>query len=211
MPPPSSIFSSRSASDSSRNSTGLEHGVGEALLERLRAGEHAVLAERVLDDELHRLLGADEPGDELRAAPPGNEAEEDLRAGEVAYGRGDRPVVAVERDLDAASERRAVDRGERDERKVAEAAEELVPGLASLAGALGGDLSELVDVRADGEDERLAGEQKPAPVSRSQVAEHLVERAQSVLAEGVRLLPVLAVVHRHERDRSDALCRSAGA
>ena len=110
----------------------------------------------------------------------------------------------MERDLDAASERRAVDRGERDEGKIAQAAEELVPGLASLARALGRDLSELVDVRADGEDEGLSGEQEPAPVSRSQTAEHLVERAQRLLAERVRLLPVLAVVHRHERDRSDA-------
>ena len=204
LPAPSSIFSSRNARDSSRNSTGSKHGVGEALLERLRPGEHPVLAQRVLDDELDRLLGADEPGDELRAAPPGNEAEKDLRASEVPDRRGDRPVVAMERDLDSAPERRAVDRGEGDEGKLAQAAEELVPCLASLAGALGSDLSELVDVRADGEDEGLSGEQEPAPVSRSQVAEHLVERAQSLLAEGVRLLPVLAVVHRHERDRTDA-------
>ena len=89
---------------------GLEHGVGEALLEGLRPGEHAVLAEGILDDELHGLLGAYELGDELRPAPAGDEPEEDLGAGEVAHGRRDRPVVAVERDLDAASERRAVDR-----------------------------------------------------------------------------------------------------
>ena len=117
---------------------------------------------------------------------------------------GDRPVVAVERDLDPAPERGAVDRGERDEGKVAQPAEELVACLASLARALGRDLAELVDVRADGEDERLSGEQEPAPVSRSQLAEHLLERAERLLAEGVRLLPVLAVVHRHERDRADA-------
>ena len=110
----------------------------------------------------------------------------------------------MERDLDAAAERGAVDRGERDEREVADAAEELVPGLAALARALGRDLAELVDVRADGEDERLPGEQQAAPVARPEPAERLLERAQRLLAERVRLLPVLAVVHRHERDRADA-------
>ena len=107
------------------------------------AVEHAVLAERVLDDEPHGRLGAHEPRDQLRAAPAGDQAEEHLRAGEVAHARRDRAVVAVQRDLDAASERRAVDRRERQEGEIAQAAEELVPGLAALARALGGDPAEL--------------------------------------------------------------------
>ncbi len=61
----------------------LEQRVGEPGLESLRPGEHAVLAQRVLDDELHRGLGADEPRDQLRPAPAGDQAEEDLGAGEV--------------------------------------------------------------------------------------------------------------------------------
>ena len=99
----------------------LEQRVGEAGLERLLRVEHAVLAQRVLDDERHRLLGADELRDELRAAPAGDEAEEHLGAGEVADGGRDRPVVAVQRDLDAAAERGAVDRRDRHEREVADA------------------------------------------------------------------------------------------
>ena len=74
----------------------LEQRVGVTGLERLPRVEHAVLAQRVLDDERHGLLGADELRDELRAAPAGDEAEEDLGAGEVADRRRDRPVVAVQ-------------------------------------------------------------------------------------------------------------------
>ena len=37
-----------------------------------------------------------------------------------------------------------------------------------------------------------------------ELVENALERAQRGLAERVRLLPVLAVVHRHERDRADA-------
>ena len=110
----------------------------------------------------------------------------------------------MERDLDAAAERGAVDRRDREERELADPTEELVAGLAAEPRALRRDLSELVDVGADGEDERLAGEQEPAPVARAELVEDAFERAQSRLAERVRLLPVLAVVHRHERDRADA-------
>ncbi len=178
--------------------------VREAGLERLLRVQHPVLAERVLDDELHRLLRPDELRDELRAAPARDQAEEHLGAGEVPDVGGDRAVVAVERDLDPAAERGAVDRGERDERKVADAAEELVPGHATFAGALRRDLAELADVRADREDERLSREQKPAPVAGPELAEGLLERAQRFFAERVRLPPVLAVVHGHERDRAGA-------
>ena len=93
--------------------------------------------ERVVDDQLHRRLGADQPRRELRATPAGDQAEEHLGEGDMAHGRGDRAVVAVERDLDAAAERGAVDRGERRVRERAEAAEELVAGLPAEAGQLG--------------------------------------------------------------------------
>ena len=110
----------------------------------------------------------------------------------------------MECDLDAAPQRGAVDCRDRYEREVADAAEEPVPCLTAEASTLGGDLAELADVGADGEDERLPGEQHPSPVARPELVEHALERSQRSLAERVRLLPVLAVVHRHERDRSDA-------
>ena len=182
----------------------LEERVRESALVRLPAGEHPVLAQGVLDDERHGLLGADELRDQLRPAPAGDEPEEDLRAGEVAHRGRDRSVVAVERDLDASSDRGAVDRGERDEREVSEPSEELVSCLAALTRTLGRDLPELADVRSHGEHERLPREQEPAPVARAEPAENVLERAQRLLAERVRLLPVLAVVHRHEGDRADS-------
>ena len=110
----------------------------------------------------------------------------------------------MESDLDAAADRGAVDRRDRDEREVADASEELVPCLAAEAGTLRGDLAELADVGADGEDERLPGEQHSPPVARPQLVEHTLERAECFFAERIRLLPVLAVVHRHERDQADA-------
>ena len=62
----------------------LQEGIGEPGLESLLRAQHAVLAQRVLDDERHGLLGADELRHELCPAPAGDEAEEDLRTSEVA-------------------------------------------------------------------------------------------------------------------------------
>ena len=135
---------------------------------------------------------------------PGMRPEEDLGAGEVAHRGRDRAVVAVQGDLDAAADGGSVDRRDRHEREVADAAEELVPRLTAEACSLRGDLAELADVGADGEDERLPGQQHPSPVARPELVEHALERPQCGLPERVRLLPVLAVVHRHERDRADA-------
>ncbi len=50
---------------------GLDECVGVSGLEGLLRVQHPVLPQRVLDDELHRLLGPDELRDELRAAPAG--------------------------------------------------------------------------------------------------------------------------------------------
>ncbi len=141
---------------------------------------------------------------ELRASPARDEPEEDLRTREVPHGRRDRAVVAVERDLHSPAERRPVDRRDGDERQLADPAEELVPGLPAQAGSLGCDLAELADVGADREHERLAREEQPSPVPGPELIEHTFERAERDLAECVRPLPVLAVVHRHERDRTDA-------
>ena len=183
---------------------GLEHVVDEAEGERLVGAREAVLAERVVDDQLDRGLGSDEPGQELGAAPGGEEPEEDLREAEVAHVRRERPHVAVERQLEPASEGRAVDRGERRERERADAAEEGMPGLTALTGALGRDARELRDVRARGEDEGLAGDEQPAPAAALELVEHLRERPERVGPERVRLAPVRAVVDRHQGDTAGA-------
>ncbi len=204
FPSPASIRRRRSSSDSSTNSTGLEHVVDEPELERVGGADQPVLLERVVDDQLHGRLGADQPRRELRAAPGGEEPEEHLGEADVADVRRHRADVAVERELEAASERGAVDRRERRERQLAQPPEELVPGGGALPGALGGDPRELRDVGARGEDERLARDEQPAPVARPRAAEHVAERPQRRLAERVRLAPVGAVVDRDERDRPDA-------
>jgi hypothetical protein len=110
----------------------------------------------------------------------------------------------VESDLHAAAERGTVDRRHGDERQVADPSEELVARLPAEARAVGRDLAELADVGSHREHERLAGEEQAAPVASAELVEDAFERAERGLAERVRLLPVLAVVHRHERDRPDA-------
>ena len=68
-PPPSSIFWTSMASDSSRNSTGSSSASAKPASNACCGPEHPVLAERVLDDELDRLLCSDELRDELRSSP----------------------------------------------------------------------------------------------------------------------------------------------
>src|SRR5439155_5948482 len=78
--------------------------------------------------------------------------------------------------------------------------EQLVPGAASLARALGGDPGKLRDVRAGGEEERLAGDHRCGKVTAFELRERTVERGHRGLAEERRLRVVLAVVDRDERD-----------
>ena len=72
--------------------------IGEPELERLRAVDHPVLAHRVRDHDQDGLLRPDKPGHELRAAPAGEDAEEDLGEAEVPHRGRDRARRAVERD-----------------------------------------------------------------------------------------------------------------
>ena len=178
--------------------------VDEPERERLVGADHAVLAQRVLDDQLHGRLGADEPGQELRPAPRRKEPEEDLGEREVADVRGERAEVAVERELEPAAERGAVDGRERREGERAKPAEERVTRRAALAGALGRDPGELRDVGARREDEGLAGDDEAAPVAALELVERRGERGERLGAERLRLAPVGAVVDRDERDRADA-------
>jgi hypothetical protein len=49
----------------------LEHGIGHPQPEGLRAAQHLVLAERVLDDDLQRPRRADQVRQQIGAAPAG--------------------------------------------------------------------------------------------------------------------------------------------
>ena len=89
----------------------LDDAVDEAELECLLRAEHLVLSHGVQHRELHRGFRAGDSRGELGRSPRGDEAEEALRRSEVADVVGDHAVVAVQRELDPAAERGAVDRG----------------------------------------------------------------------------------------------------
>ena len=118
--------------------------------------------------------------------------------------RRDRARAAVERELDAAAETGAVDRGDGGKRQRAQAAEKLVSGACALDRALAGDVRELGDVGAGGEEERLARDHGRAEVAALELAQRALERPERRLAEERRLRPVCAVVDRHERDVAGA-------
>ena len=121
---------------------------------------------------------------------------------DVAHVRGDRPRVAVERELEAAAEARAVDRRHRRERQRADARKQLVAGARPLERLLRRpNLRELVDVGADAEDERLAGEHRRGPVAALELVDDGDRRLERGAAERRRRPVVLAVVDRDERDR----------
>ena len=66
---------------------------------------------RPRQDRLERRLRPDQARQALRAAGAGNEPELDLRQADLGRGNGD-AVMADQRDLEAAAQRRAVDRGD---------------------------------------------------------------------------------------------------
>ena len=80
--------------------------VDDAPCLRLPGGER-----RPRQDHLGRRLGPDQPRQPLRAAGAGDQAELDLRQAELRRRHGD-AVMADQRDLEAAAERRAVDGGD---------------------------------------------------------------------------------------------------
>ena len=140
--------------------------VGEAELERLLRTQELVLPQGVEDDQLHRGLRADEAGCELSTAPGRDDRQEHLGKADVTNVRRDRPNVAMQGELEAAAESGAVDGGHGRKRQGTDSSEELVAGTRSLERSLGRrDLRELVDVCADAEDERLAGEHHRRPVA----------------------------------------------
>ena len=203
--------SSANAIDSSRNSAGSSSAVGEAELVRLGAGQHPVLAHRVLDDELHGGLGADEPRHELRAAPGREDAEEAPRAGEVADAveivrASQCSAISTPPPRQAPLTAATVGNGSARIRPKSSWPARL-PSIACSRVALGNS----VDVGAGGEDERLAGEHERRPVALLELGEHALERLERRAAEDGRLRVVLAVVDRHERERRRLRSRPAPA
>ena len=185
----------------------LEHHVGHAEREGLRGLEHAVHRERVLDDDLEGVLDADEVGQQVAAAPAGDQPEEALRQRDGGDAGGDRAVGAVEPDLHAAAHRGAVGEGERRHRQGGQLAERLVaqpPDGERLVPP--GHLGHAGQVGSHGEDERLAGDADADDLAGLgplvQAVQRLAERGQRGGAERVGLRVVEAVVQRDERERA---------
>ena len=112
---------------------------------------------------------ADQVGQQLAAAPAGDQADRDLGQAERRRAAGDRAVVAVQRDLEAAAERRAVDERERRDRRCScSRAKTRWPELARARRACSrvGDQRHAGDVGADAEDVRLAGHRDERRVRR---------------------------------------------
>ena len=136
-----------------------EDHVGDAEAVRLLCLEHAVLVERVLDDEGDGGVGAHQPRQQVGAAPDRGRAERALRQRDGRHARGHRAVRAVQRELEAAAERRAVEEREGRPRALTQPAEQRVAGLDALPGM--GEVARPGQHREVGtgeEPERLAGD-----------------------------------------------------
>ena len=99
---------SAQASESSRKRTG--SNIASAMPSAKACGPLSIrfIDQRVLDDDLERVLDADEVGQQVAAAPAGDQAEEALGQRDGGDAGGDGAVGAVEPDLDAAAHRGAV-------------------------------------------------------------------------------------------------------
>ena len=190
------------SSDRSRKSAGSKSASAMPSFAAFGRRRHLVLRQRVLDDHRDGGVDADQVRQQLGAAPAGDQAEEDLGEGDDR-GRRDRPVLAVQRQLQAAAERRAVDERERRDRRVLQPAEHPVPGLGDLPRLRGiGHRRNAGEVRADGEDERLAGHadrHRGGGVGRDLV-QGGVQRGQPAGAERRGLGVVVPVVERDQRE-----------
>lgn len=184
----------------------LEHGVGHPQLEGLRAAQHLVLAERVLDDDLQRRGRADQPGQQVGPAPAGHQAEEALRQRDGRDAGRDRAVRAVQRDLHAAAHRRAVDERERGDVQLAEAAENRVPEPANHPGLVPvPDQADALKIGADREDERLPGQaDRDDVVPGRHRVQGVVQLQQAGRAERAGLGVVEAVVQGDQGQRAGA-------
>ena len=183
-----------------------EDRVGDAEVEGVLALEGAVLLQRVLDDDLERVLDADEVREDRRAAPAGDETEEHLGQRERRRRCIDGAVVGVQADLESATERQAVVEHERRHADGGELSERVVAELHELLrGLLVGDLGDLRKVGAGCEDERLSGDGHRVDLAgscpRVQLVEHLRVLEQRGRPERVRSCVVSAVVEGDQRER----------
>ena len=182
----------------------VEECVDKTKVRGLVGSEEAVMLERVRHDQLDRSLRPDDAGQELGTAPGGDDSEEDLREADVAHRARKCAEVTVERDLETATEGGAVDRGEGGEGQIANRPERLVSGDGgSTCEIRRRHAGELRQVCAGSEDERLAREDEAAPLPLAELREQFAERFERGATEDVRLLPLLAVVHRHEGNGPD--------
>ena len=154
---------------------GLEQRVGDAELEDLRALELPVLVERVLDDDGDRACRRRSGSAAAACRPSRGPGRGRPRAARTpAAPARDRAVRAVQAELDAAAHRRAVENAKVGTGELGEPPEDLVAALADGQRVLVRASSELdaLEVGADGEDERLAGDadaddrRRPRPPSR---------------------------------------------
>ncbi len=160
--------------------------------ERLGLGGSDRLA---ADDHLQGLGYADQPGQPLRAARSGEEAQLDLGQTALRVARGD-PVVAPERHFEPAAEGRAVERGDDGLGAPFVAGDDRVePGI--LRG-----FAELRDVRA--RDERAPGARDDDRLH-VRVGERALEGRDQPFAHGVAERVDRRIVHHDEAHRASLL------
>ena len=195
-------------SDCSRKSAGLEDRVGDAELEGLRALQHPVLVEGVLDDHLERPVRR-RSGSAAGSVPPQPGTRPRKHSGSASAGDAgrDRAVRAVQGQLDAAAHRRAVDEGEASARRARRAAgtRRGRPGRCRARRSRSLTSADVLEVGADREDERLAGDADSDDLAGAACSSTwsmaASEVGQAARAEGGRLGVVEAVVQRDQRER----------
>nr|BFF11335.1 hypothetical protein GCM10025699_26380 [Microbacterium flavescens] len=182
-----------------------EDRVDDPVVERLLRLQHAVLLQRVRDDDLERVLDADQVRQEVRASPAGDDAEEHLGQGDRG-GRGIHGAICgVQRDLESATEREPVDEGERRHAEGAELAEHVVAELRDqprvVLRAHAGDVGQ---VGARGQDVLLSGDRDGVDLAGGRACgeriERLAEQRERRRAQrvGTRVIP--AVVESDQRE-----------
>ena len=189
----------------------LDDAVDEAELVRLCGVQHLVLAHRVEGDQLHGRLGTCDSRSELRRSPGRDEPEQAFGGREVADVVGDHSIVAVERELDSASEDPAVDCRDGGVRKRAYPSKEVMARAAALDRLLAPlDARELLHVGAAGKAPGLAGDHEGREVALLELGHEAGQRLERHAPEDVRPAGPRSVVHGHQGDGVDAIQRELG-
>ena len=136
----------------------IEESVEDPELVRLLGLELAALAERVLNDHRDSAVCADAVRQEVDPAPTGQQAQEALRQRKGRSTRGNGPVCAVERGLEATAHGGTVHERERWNPQLAQPAEHGMTQLCECSSIVARpDKRNSGQVGADQEHERLAG------------------------------------------------------